>query len=679
MPHPRLGRASQRGLCATVVLALAIGSALVAPGLVGAATVSVCPAGCDAATVQSGVDLANPSDVVTVSADVYIEQVDISEPITLRGAGAGTVIRSPVGPVSKFTTDLLAPSNAPVVLVRDNANAAVEDMTIDGAARGGPTCTLQFAGLVFHRSGGAGRNLTITDFRHAPLDGCQVGTGIFVFNDDAGPPARTLTLTGNRLSGYQKTGIAITSTDLTMDLDGNTVTGAGAQTEISQNGIVASGSVVPFGSPAGTLPSGARPAGTISETTVTAHLCNQASCGPNPLTQSQSSGVALIDADATLTGNTVSDNDNGLRLRATRPARAGSMTATGNTVSDNRYAGLYATAGTATLTSNAVTGPGNVGVLAGAFVQGPDQFTPTVTLEANTLSAVVRGIRTFRNAAGSASPVVSGTKNRIVGNTAAGADNASASGTLDLQSNWWGCNGGPGAPGCDTTTGGVDADPWLVLGATATPSTITAGGATSAIDASVRTNSDGTTLPAPFFAPVDTVFATTIGTTSRTTAPLSAGVASSTVTSGATPGTGTVSATLDNATATAPLTVAARDGGAQPQPQPQPRPPDPTPARDASAPIVSIGGIRGRRRCTRRGFVARIRVTDDSAVRTVVRLDGRRVRDTTSRAFKVRIPRALRGGRHKLVIVTTDAAGNRSRRTIGFSRCRAHRPPRFTG
>jgi hypothetical protein len=657
---------------------VALASALIAPGFASAATITVCPAGCDAATVQGGVGLANPSDVVTVSADVYVEQVEISEPITLRGAGAGTVIRSPIGPVSKFTTNLLAPDNAPAVLVRDNANATVEDMTIDGAARGGPTCTLQFAGLAFYRSGGVGRNLTITDFRHAPLDGCQVGTGIFVFNDDAAPPSRTLTLTGNTLSGYQKTGISVTSTDLTMDLDDNTVTGAGAQTEISQNGIVVSGSVVPFGSPPGTLSSGALPTGTISDTTVTGHLCNQASCGPDPLTQSQSSGVSLIDADVTLTANTVAENDNGLRLRATRPARAGSMTATGNNVSNNRYAGLYATAGTATLTSNAITGPGNVGVLAGAFLQGADQFTPTVTLEANTLSNLIRGIRTFRNAAGSASPVVAGAKNRIVGNTIAGADNASGSGSLDLQSNWWGCNGGPGAAGCDGTSGGVDADPWLVLGATATPSTITAGGATSAINASARTNSDRTTLTGPFFAPVDTVFATTIGTISPTTTPLAGGDASSILTSGPTTGAGTVFATVDNATATATLTVVAR--GSDAQPQPPSALPAPTPvSRDASAPVVRLVGIRGRQGCTRRGFVVRIRVSDDSAVRSVVRLDRRRVRNTAARSFRVRVPRALRGGRHALVVVTTDAAGNRLRKTIRFSRCGAQRAPRLTG
>ena len=46
--------------------------------------------------------------------------------------------------------------------------------------------------------------------------------------------------------------------------------------------------------------------------------------------------------------------------------------------------------------------------------------------------------------------------NRFVGTTHLGVDNT-ASGTLDAEQNWWGCNAGPGAAGCDGVSGGVDA------------------------------------------------------------------------------------------------------------------------------------------------------------------------------------------------------------------------------
>ena len=46
--------------------------------------------------------------------------------------------------------------------------------------------------------------------------------------------------------------------------------------------------------------------------------------------------------------------------------------------------------------------------------------------------------------------------NRFVGTDHLGINNTVA-GTLDAQQNWWGCNGGPGHPGCDGVSDGVDA------------------------------------------------------------------------------------------------------------------------------------------------------------------------------------------------------------------------------
>jgi hypothetical protein len=68
-------------------------------------------------------------------------------------------------------------------------------------------------------------------------------------------------------------------------------------------------------------------------------------------------------------------------------------------------------------------------------------------------------------------------------------------------------------------------------------------------------------------------------------------------------------------------------------------------------------------------------------VRTVVFLDGRRILSTRQRSFRVRIPVFdLRAGRHRLVIRSTDANGNRRRRVIRFRVCAAQAPaPEFTG
>lgn len=54
--------------------------------------------------------------------------------------------------------------------------------------------------------------------------------------------------------------------------------------------------------------------------------------------------------------------------------------------------------------------------------------------------------------------------NRLVGNSFAGVQSIQ---NLAVENNWWGCNEGPGAAGCDGLLGPLDANPWLVLSASA--------------------------------------------------------------------------------------------------------------------------------------------------------------------------------------------------------------------
>ena len=87
------------------------------------------------------------------------------------------------------------------------------------------------------------------------------------------------------------------------------------------------------------------------------------------------------------------------------------------------------------------------------------------------------------------------------------------------------------------------------------------------------------------------------------------------------------------------------------------------------------------RACASRSFRSRVRVSSSSRVtRVTVALDGRRIRTSRRGSFTVRVPvNRLRPGRHRLRIVATDAAGNRTARTVRFRVCASRRGPRFTG
>ena len=127
-------------------------------------------------------------------------------------------------------------------------------------------------------------------------------------------------------------------------------------------------------------------------------------------------------------------------------------------------------------------------------------------------------------------------------------------GTVDAANNWWGTNNDP----LGFTFGGVKVSPWLVLGITATPSSITAG-QTSVIRTNLTRNSAGTdTTSGGTFVPDDITNTFTVSSGSSSVSPLTngttAGVAQTTFTpAGA--GTSIISATVDNQTVFITLTV----------------------------------------------------------------------------------------------------------------------------
>jgi hypothetical protein len=159
--------------------------------------------------------------------------------------------------------------------------------------------------------------------------------------------------------------------------------------------------------------------------------------------------------------------------------------------------------------------------------------------------------------------------NRIVGNLAAGVAGNSAT-QIIAENNWWGCNFGPGATGagCSGTpngasnsgAGGIDFNPWLVLGVTASPTTVAVGN-NSTLTASLKKNSDNldTSLMGMGLFPdgVTVGFGGALGTASPTSATTAGALAGSAFTAGGTPGAGSGTATVDGQTVSAPITVTA--------------------------------------------------------------------------------------------------------------------------
>lgn len=216
----------------------------------------------------------------------------------------------------------------------------------------------------------------------------------------------------------------------------------------------------------------------------------------------ENNGAEGIDARATTTANATYDSNvvNGNGAVGIATAVDQNLTMTNNEVSSNQGHGIDAsffTTQTVTLEDNKVTDNDGTGIetavtetltasrndISGNGMHGLDAsfFTPTTgTITENTVTEnAMTGLRLPGG--------LEAHYNRVRGNAAGVSSNGAV---INAQNNWWGCNEGPGTLDCDSTSGNVESDPWLVFEFSASPDVIDVG-QFSTLTGDLRMNSDG--------------------------------------------------------------------------------------------------------------------------------------------------------------------------------------------
>jgi len=202
------------------------------------------------------------------------------------------------------------------------------------------------------------------------------------------------------------------------------------------------------------------------------------------------------------------------------------------------------------VSDNVIKGSGaGKGFMRGMSFGTTTQNQHDITVSGNEVTMNGTGIR-VRSALSGTGVVIN--LNNIRGNTTWGLDASLASGAvpLDAENNWWGCNAGPGAAGCDTASANVDYDPWLVLKISRKPRRIVADGtSTSTITGDMTKNSDGDDTSASGHIPDGTqvTFTTNLGSlgSSQVVKPTTNGIATATLTASDTAGRARVRAKVD--------------------------------------------------------------------------------------------------------------------------------------
>jgi hypothetical protein len=480
------------------------------------------------ATIQGAVNAASPGDTVLVYAGNYTEQVTISKNLTLTGENtATTVLHTPA------TLSPRIGGTFTLVQVDTSAVVNMSGLTISGPYAPTNACADPVYYGIFV-VGGADLNLhdaAVTNIQLTPasLHGCQTGIAVRAGSMALGQTA-TLTVDNMAISGYQKSAIIVDNTGSSGTITNNTITGLGPD-NIGANAIQ-------IGRGAGA---------TITGNNITANECTNPVCGPNPLTQTTSTGVLIFQTSAALLidNNTISTNDTGIYNNG------GNTTISGNTMVGNRYNGIFQDQGSSAITGNTLTGPMNVGFAIASFSGNTGNSTATLT--GNTIVGATTGLQLIDETNADAFvPQLTAHFNRIVSGTKA-IDNPSNQ-TANLENNWWGCNNGPGGPGCGAVTGSAVSSPWFVVAAQAVPNSMTPGG-TSNVSVDLTRNSDNI-VPAGTIPPTPVSYNTTNGNMTPPTGTITSGAANSQFTS-TSANSANVTVTVDNQNLNLPITVTA--------------------------------------------------------------------------------------------------------------------------
>ena len=266
---------------------------------------------------------------------------------------------------------------------------------------------------------------------------------------------------------------------------------------------------------------------------------------------------ALSIVASAVYGNTSTTNGGGIAFEG-----GGSLTIQGSTISGNtapvgdgggvftsQVAGLSVTGSTFTgnTADGVASGGGQGGGMFVSVLAGDPAAISASTFTANQADGEGGGLFVASGA-----PALS--LDRIAGNTApAGSGVYNGGPVMAATDLWWGCNAGPGAPGCDAVAGNATTSPWMVLRAS-TVATSVYGGESLTVTADMTHDSGGGTPGAlPDGTPV--AFTSAQGTLRPSSAGLASGQASSTFTAGGTSGPATIAVSVDGQTVDVPVTI----------------------------------------------------------------------------------------------------------------------------
>lgn len=335
-------------------------------------------------SVQAALEAAPSGGKINVCGGTYVEQVQVTKPAKIAlasGSGTARLVMPETPSESTTSCDTAVPGGqTDEISVCTTGKVSIKGLTIEALA---PIATCLGALNGINVGGGAELNASSDTIIGASttLDadkGCQKGIAVLVGSHKAAVVGHA-TLKNDTISSYEKNGPTVVGAGSTMKMINTTVTGEGPSPWIAQNGVE-----VAFGGK-----------GMVKGSTISGNECEIPGICSSTELGNQADGVLFYQAAAGsgVSGSSISDNDLGVYYSsgsATEPSSSQVKIAE-NTLSDNRYEGILLEEGKATITSDTITGGGELGIaiLQASFQEsGSESSANKSTIEGMSVAAV---------------------------------------------------------------------------------------------------------------------------------------------------------------------------------------------------------------------------------------------------------------------------------------------------
>lgn len=273
-------------------------------------------------TIQAAVTASPAGTTIKVCPGSYPEQVVINKMLKVTGVNSGTtynpVVIIPAGGFVANTTSLTSghPIAAQFLVQSPATGVVISNLTVDGSGSNLTGCNApRLIGIYYQNASGTANSLVVRNQAQGAVDfGCQTSAGLGIFVQSGSSLTSTVTISNSTVHGYQKNGITGNEVGTTVTISGNSVVGAGPTTT-AQNGIQ-----IGFGA-----------TGKVLTNTVADDDFNG-----DPLAGT-ASGILVYDSgNLTISGNSVTNTQNGIPI-----VTDGFLPADSNTVSSNRVSNTH--------------------------------------------------------------------------------------------------------------------------------------------------------------------------------------------------------------------------------------------------------------------------------------------------------------------------------------------------